>query len=121
MTAPRTLLPGEQVIDSWRANHVQDPQRAVGGRLFLTNQRLVFEPHAIEVRMDGRPWQAPLAAVTQVGTAPIDLGKLFGGGARRRLQVTFVDGTHALFVVNRLPAKVAAIQAACSAVRPTWT
>jgi hypothetical protein len=52
MRHPRTpLLPGEKVIKDGRAN-LQRGWEAVGGRLYLTNRRLIFEPHAFNVQRE---------------------------------------------------------------------
>lgn len=113
MKAPKhPLLPGEVVRDSWPANHTQHTQRAVGGRLFLTTHRLLFEPHAFDAATGGLPWAAPLAHVAHVGVTKVDLSHLFGGGLRKRLKVAFRDGSHTLFVVNGAAGKAATITAA---------
>lgn len=41
-----TLLQGEHLIKQGAAN-LQKNIETVGGKLYLTNQRLIFEPHAI--------------------------------------------------------------------------
>lgn len=116
MKTPSTpLSPGEHLVDTWAANHTQHAQRAVGGRLCLTSQRLIFEPNAFDAALAGQPWQAPLGAITHAGVTSVDLTQFFGGGLRRRLQVVFTDGTQSLFVVNGAAAKAAAIMAARSA------
>lgn len=43
------LLPGEQPIKEGAAN-LQRGLETVGGRLFLTSHRLVFEPHAVNIQ-----------------------------------------------------------------------
>ncbi len=43
------LLPDETVVKEGLAN-MQRIIGATGGKLFLTNQRLVFEPHALNIR-----------------------------------------------------------------------
>ena len=116
MKAPKhPLQPGEVVQDSWLANHTQHAQRAVGGRLFLTSQRLLFEPNSFDAALAGQPWAAPLANVDHAGVTGIDLSQFFGGGLRRRLVVVFTDGSDALFVVNGASRKAAAITAAAKA------
>lgn len=113
MKAPKNpLLPGEVIHDSWSANRTQHAQRAVGGRLFLTTHRLVFEPNTVDAALAGRPWAAALEDIDHAGVTGIDLSQFFGGGLRRRLMVVFEDGTDALFVVNAAARKAAAITAA---------
>lgn len=45
------LLPGEILIKDGAAN-LQRGIETVGGRLYLTNERLVFEPHGFNVQTD---------------------------------------------------------------------
>ena len=111
-TPKHPLLPGEVVQDAWLANHTQHAQRAVGGRLFLTSHRLLFEPNSIDAALAGQPWAAPLGSIDRAGVTGIDLSQFFGGGLRRRLVVAFTDGSEALFVVNGAARKAAAITAA---------
>ncbi len=50
MAAPETpLAPGEQVVKAGRAN-LQRGVETVGGRAWLTDQRLLFEAHAFNVQ-----------------------------------------------------------------------
>lgn len=117
MKAPKhPLLPGEIVQDVWLANRTQHAQRAVGGRLFLTTQRLLFKPNAFDAALAGQPWAVPLADVDHAGVTGIDLSQFFGGGLRRRLAVVFTGGTEALFVVNGAARNAAAITAAAGGV-----
>ena len=103
MRTPTTLPlePGEQVRETWLANHTQHAQRATGGRLYLTDRRLVFEPHAVDRALDGKVWSVPLRIVTGVDRSERDLSHFFGGGLRRRLRVRLDDGSEWFFVVNR--------------------
>jgi hypothetical protein len=93
---------GERLLLTRWANHAEG-RTARGGRLFVTDRRLVFEPHAVErfltraSRVDIR-W----TTVARVHVAPRTLRGLFGGGLRRRLAVTRQDGSCERFVVNRV-------------------
>jgi hypothetical protein len=50
MTSPKTaLLPGETLIKDGAAN-LQRGLETVGGRLYLTNRRLIFESHGFNVQ-----------------------------------------------------------------------
>jgi hypothetical protein len=108
---PDWLEAGESLIWSRRANHTQGPARAVGGRLFLTDRRIVFVPHAFDRDLWGRAWSCPLSEIAEVGEEPRTWG-LFDGGMRRRLRVTPNRGDKALFVVNKLRDAVQQIRAA---------
>lgn len=101
--------PQEQVVWSQGANRVQPSGRAVGGKLFLTNHRLVFCPHWVDGAIGGKTWDAPLATVAAVGTAPKG-GKR--GGLRERLRIELSGREEELFVVNRLADVVSRLDAA---------
>ena len=55
------LLPGETPVKEGAAN-LQRGLETVGGRLYLTNQRLVFESHAVNIQTG--PTIIPLANIT---------------------------------------------------------
>lgn len=65
MTAPAKLKlrEGEQVLKDGAAN-LQRGVETVGGRLYLTNQRLVFQPHRFNVQF--QPAELELAGVRSV-------------------------------------------------------
>ena len=53
MAEPKTMLePGEAVLKAGRAN-LQHGGETSGGRLFLTNRRLIFEAHIFNVQRGG--------------------------------------------------------------------
>lgn len=56
----RWLNPGENVLWHAMANRGPDNTRQVGGILYLTDQRLLFEPNVIERFTDERPWEIPV-------------------------------------------------------------
>lgn len=64
---------------------------AVGGFLYVTNQRLVFEPHALNFR--GHPFELEISGVTQVKTRNT-LGVIPNG-----VSITQKNGTEYKFVV----------------------
>lgn len=109
------LEPGERVLDGWFANHTQHAQRATGGRMWLTDRRLHFEPHGVDRALAGKTWSVPLREIAEVGTTPVDLRHFFGGGLRRRLRVVLRDGSEWYFVLNRLSTRVETIRAALPA------
>ena len=57
------LLPGERIVKNSAAN-LQRGLETVGGRLYLTNQRLVFESHALNAQTG--PTVIPIASVLGV-------------------------------------------------------
>ena len=96
--------PDEQVVWSQGANRMQGG-RAVGGKLFLTDRRLVFCPQWVDGATGGKTWDASLATVAAVGTAP-------KRGRRERLRIEIADGDEELFVVNRVAEVVSRLDAA---------
>ncbi len=101
----------ENVIWKRAANRTQSSGRAVGGRLYLTQERLTFEPNRVDAITGGRNWQAPLGHIAGVSRQSPD-GNAFSGGLRSRLRLDLADGSVELFVVNHLDEVVGAIRQA---------
>lgn len=103
-----TLLAGEYEAGRCFANHVQGGQgRGYGGRLYITNERLVFIPVAASQSNGASRAEFDLpsigaAEVARRGTGP-GIGSL-----RRRLRVRTVSGGMEYFVVWR-PRKLAVL------------
>ena len=78
---------GESVIWSRRANHTVG-WRAVGGKLYLTDRRLLFRPHVLERSLFfGKEWSAPRTEVAGFDVQPRGGGNPFDGSLRSRLRV----------------------------------
>jgi hypothetical protein len=80
------LQAGEQLCWSARANRMQRRVRAVGGRLYLTDRRLIFGCSKLEGLLGGKEWSAPLvelaSATPQDRVRTIHVGTA-GGGVER--------------------------------------
>lgn len=92
---------GEVVIQSFPANHTQG-KRAVGGKLILTNRRLAFVPHRMELNMGGKMWELVLS---DFSTAGIDkprwkISEIFSGAWRTRMAIHAQVGEVQYFVVG---------------------
>jgi hypothetical protein len=98
------LESGETIRQSWLANRAQSEYRAVGGRLYLTNLRLAFEPHVVEVALGGKGHSLLLTSIASVGLQPGEFGlaHLFDGGLRTRLRVDMKSGAPEYFVVENV-------------------
>lgn len=96
---PVPLRDGEQVIEEFVANYSQTAFRAVGGKLIVTDQRIVFTPHHIDAATAGRTISLPLDQISSVGVQERG-GSVLAGGLRRRLRLHTRAGTTELFVVN---------------------
>jgi len=59
----RWIREGEHILWHGVANRGADNTRQVGGTLYLTDQRLFFEPHILERVTQEEEWQASLADV----------------------------------------------------------
>jgi hypothetical protein len=76
-----------------------------GGRLVVTNQRVLFQPNRFDAMIGRKPWGCRLAFVTGVQKVERDLS-VIAGGARERLRIQTRAGVE-VFVVNNATAKVA--------------
>ena len=93
------LESGETLVWEKRANHTAGV-RAVGGKLYLTDRRLVFESRGIG--RGGKLWSTPLSEVVRVTVADRELTGVFSGGLTNRLRVELASGDEELFVVPKV-------------------
>jgi hypothetical protein len=96
------LEPGEEIRWEARANRFQQKIRSVGGRLYLTDRRLIFAPSRFETRVGGRAWSAGLH----------ELERAFAGGSIRTVRVVTSGGPDQRFVVGQKDETAATIDAA---------
>jgi hypothetical protein len=97
------LQPGEHIVWRRNANHERTALRQIGGRLFLTDRRLLFVPSRFDRASGGAGWECRLEDISDVGVEPAQAAVPFFGRAarlRRRLRLTKQDGSIDLFVVN---------------------
>jgi hypothetical protein len=84
------LEPGERFLEDGPTNRQQ--KVAIGGWLYLTDRRLLFRPHGMNLGL-GSPLDLPLGEVAEVG--PYAAAWILPTG----LRVGRKDGTHERFVV----------------------
>lgn len=99
------LFPGERVVWRRNANREQTSLRQVGGRLFLTNHRLLFVANRFDDATGGDPWSCTTTDIAAVAVEPSRPALPFFGWTaqrRRRLRVEPRAGDAELFVVNRV-------------------
>jgi hypothetical protein len=108
------LQPGENETFSKRANYSAG-KRAVGGRLYVTDRRLVFEAHGFDKALGGKSVDVPLRDVTAVSVEPKGsfVKNLTSGGIRDRLRAE-AGGTAHLFVVSPVAEVVEQVRRAAS-------
>lgn len=109
------LRPGEEILWRRNANYEQTALRYLGGKLFLTDQRLIFLPHGLDEATGGRSWACELTDISAIGVEPAQLPVPFFGLAarmRRRLRIEMQSGQNEFFVVNRVNEAVQRIQGA---------
>lgn len=99
----------EEITHSFLANRTQSSNRAVGGKLFITNTRCLFAPHILDYFTGGKKFEIELSKITGVGIKPAGSDH-FGGGLRDRLRITHSQGEE-LFVVNKLAEVIETIKA----------
>jgi len=95
------LADGEEVLLDPAAKRQIDG-RGIGGRLFVTDRRLVFQPSNLYRFTRATTWEVPHAQVAEVGDVDRNLDDALMGGLRRRLEIRTVDGRRELFDVNHL-------------------
>lgn len=71
------LAQGETVVWQRPASQPQR-RRLVGGRVFLTAQRLIFQPNRLEAATGAKPWAADVREIVAVGPEK---------GLRRKLRI----------------------------------
>lgn len=91
---------GQQPTWEKRANHTSSDMRAVGGKLMVVGDSLVFRPHWFDEAFDAAELTLRLADVESFEVEGRNLGHAFSGGLRKRLAVVTRDGRRELFVVN---------------------
>ncbi|HEX4669608.1 MAG TPA: hypothetical protein VH275_06505 [Solirubrobacterales bacterium] len=78
---------GEEVRWEARANRFQHGVRAIGGRIYLTDRRLVFAPNKFEEKVAGRAWSAQLADLDTTFVKGADKDRSRRGERRREAAI----------------------------------
>jgi hypothetical protein len=102
-----TFEEGEEVRWEARANRFQQKVRAIGGRIYLTDRRLVFAPSKFEEKTAGQAWSARL----------VDLDRAFVHGPLKTVRVMAKDGEMHRFVIWPRVESAATIDAAIRAAK----
>ena len=103
--------PGNEVwVWQCAANRAQGDIRQVGGRLFLSDQRLVFQPNRFDAATHGEPWAVSRDQVAELSVTARQFS-LNPAYWRNRLRVSQLDGEVDVFVVNHLDDVLARLRA----------
>lgn len=113
------LNPGEKILQSFPVNHTQG-KRAVGGKLFVSNSRLIFVPNRIDAFFKGKTWSLDIQDIENISTESpnLSVNNIFSGAWRKRLRITSYDKNTALFVVNDLEHVIEELNQLTAATRP---
>ena len=109
------LLSGENIVWHRNANREQTSLRQGGGRLFLTNHRLLCGPNRCDDATGGDPWSCATTDIAAVAVEPSRSALPFFGRTaqlRRRLRVEPRSGNAELFVVSRVEDAASTLRAA---------
>jgi hypothetical protein len=110
------LTEGESITLAQAANR-QVGWRALGGRLFVTNRRLVFEPNVVDRNSGGKRWECRLETVRAVEVDRRS-ATFWGPLAKVRPRVfVSTDSAEEAFLVKRAREVGRAISAAVDAAR----
>jgi len=93
------LMTGEIVHWSCFANHTQSRRRAVGGKLYITNYRMLFNPHLIDFILFGKKWNLLLKEVESIIKAT-RRKNLLNGSIGERLKIKQKNQNEDYFVVR---------------------
>jgi hypothetical protein len=109
-----TLKGGETVQLAYPANYTQNQWRAVGGKLFITTQRVIFLPHVFDDLLGGKSIELSLESIVDlfVRERSLSFKELFSGGLVDRLGIRLNNGQEFLFVVWHVQETMMAIDAA---------
>ena len=98
--------PDEEVIGGFYANHLRRDDRPLGGKLYVTNERLLFCPHLLDALLGGSRTMIPVATVVAADrfdpSTAAEEDDVVGGGTQERLRLRLHDAGDEYFVVNDL-------------------
>lgn len=98
-------LEGEETRDGFYANRLRGEKRPIGGKLYVTNERVIFAPHRIDSLLGGA-----VREVTLVDVEAVDMADDSIPGGDSGLAIQLADGTVERFIVNDREGALAAIE-----------
>jgi hypothetical protein len=101
-------------MEKIKANYSQSEGRAVGGKLALGDESLVFEPRKLDELTGGENIEITYDDIREVGKkGRFEEGlkdSLYGGGMRKRLSIETTGGEEFWFVVSNLDDVIESVQ-----------
>ncbi|MGM0606335.1 MAG: GRAM domain-containing protein [Halobacteriota archaeon] len=97
--ANHTALPDESLTASFYCNYLRPQGRPLGGKLYVTDMRVLFSPHLLDAVLGGDAFDIDLESVDRVTDAPISDRQ---EGAEKALAIVLADGTRESFVISDL-------------------
>jgi hypothetical protein len=107
------LVPGEEIVWQSLANH-QQGHRAIGGKLLLTSERVIFQPHRLDTATGGQPWSCGRGSVVEVNVIDPPAGSILSGGRRRSLGIETRERVE-MFFVTQVELKLAVLKSSLKA------
>ena len=106
------LLESEEIILAYPANMTQKDWRAVGGKLFITNQRIIFTTNVIDDKLGVKSFAKAREDVDYIfiKERKLSFTELFSGGLVNRLGLKLKDNSEIFFVVNELDKTINSIK-----------
>ncbi|MDS0476187.1 GRAM domain-containing protein [Natrinema sp. 1APR25-10V2] len=95
---------GEELIGAFYANYMRSGARPLGGKLYLTDQRLLFSPHLLDSALGGEPMWIDLEDIERVTDAEprAEPAESEHDDSPAKLHVELTDSTRESFVVSDL-------------------
>ena len=103
-------LPGESVQHAYNVNYLRRTGRPLGGKLYLTDRRLLFSPTKVESALGGDRTSVDLDSIVGVSTLEAGSGpEDEPGRSTDRLRIECADDSTHTFVVSNLESAADAI------------
>ena len=112
--------PDERVLGTYHVNYLQPAGRPLGGKLYRTDQRLLFSPHLLDSLLGGETLDVELDGVVDVTLIAGGTGDEAGPGSTTdRLRLDCEDGSAHSFVVDDLETAIEEIRDSLDGADPS--
>jgi hypothetical protein len=109
---PDPTIPAGEVV-TWKKSAAlsQDGRSTIGGRLYLTDRTLIWQPSRLNSRTQRAGGQRAYQLQSVVRVEKVDrTGTLYDGGLNPRIGITLSDGSSAMFLVRRIEQAVQGVR-----------